>query len=83
MFVFHDDSAQSVAVAGDFNDWSHDATLLKQNPSGLWVTEIAIPRAGRFEYKFIINGRRWIEDPSNGMKAPDNYGGLNSVLVIE
>lgn len=83
MFVFHDDSAQSVAVAGDFNDWSHDATPLKQNASGLWLTEIAIPRAGRFEYKFIINGRRWIEDPSNGMKAPDNYGGLNSVLVIE
>ena len=24
-----------------------------------------------------------IEDPSNGLKAPDNYGGLNSVVVIE
>ena len=83
VFVFHDDSAQSVSVAGDFNDWSHDATPLKRNSSGLWLTEIAIPRAGRFEYKFIINGRRWIEDPSNGMKAPNNYGGLNSVLVIE
>lgn len=81
IFVFHDDSAQSVAVAGDFNDWSQIA--LQRNPSGLWLTEIAIPRAGRFEYKFIINGRRWIEDPSNGMKAPNNYGGLNSVLVIE
>jgi serine protease AprX len=83
MFVFHDDSAQNVSVAGDFNDWNHDATPLKRNSSGLWLTEIAIPRAGRFEYKFIINGRRWIEDPSNGMKAPNNYGGLNSVLVIE
>jgi hypothetical protein len=42
-----------------------------------------VPRAGRFEYKFIINGQRWIEDPSNGMKTLNNYGGLNSVLVIE
>jgi serine protease AprX len=83
MFVFHDDSAQSVSVAGDFNGWSHVATPLKRNDSGLWFTEIVVPRAGRFEYKFIINGRRWLEDPSNGMKAPDNYGGLNSVLVIE
>jgi len=83
MFVFHDDSAQSVAVAGDFNGWSQIATPLQRNSSGLWLTEIAIPRAGRFEYKFIVNERRWIEDPSNGMKAPDNYGGLNSVLVIE
>jgi len=83
MFVFHDDSAHSVSVAGDFNGWSHVATPLKRNDSGLWLTEIAVPGAGRFEYKFIINGQRWIEDPSNGMKAPNNYGGLNSILVIE
>ena len=82
MFVFHDDSAHSVSVAGDFNGWSQAATPLKRNDSGLWFTEFIVPAAGRFEYKFIINGQRWIEDPSNGMKAPDNYGGLNSVLVI-
>jgi serine protease AprX len=81
MFVYHDDSAHSVSVAGDFNRWSQ--TLLKRDESGLWFTEIVVPRAGRFEYKFIINGQRWIEDPSNGMKAPNDYGGLNSVLVIE
>ena len=83
MFVFHDDSADSVSVAGDFNGWSHVATPLKRNDSGLWSTEIVVPRGGRFEYKFVIDGQRWIEDPSNGMKAPNNYGGLNSVLVIE
>ena len=83
MFVFHDDSAHSVSVAGDFNEWDPIATPLKRNDSGLWFTEIVVPRAGRFEYKFIINGQRWLEDPSNGMKAPNNYGGLNSVLVIE
>jgi serine protease AprX len=83
MFVFHDDSAHSVSVAGDFNGWSQIATPLQRNGSGLWTTDIVVPRTGHFEYKFIINGQRWIEDPSNGMKAPDNHGGLNSVLVIE
>lgn len=83
MFVFHDDDAESVSVAGDFNGWSRVASPLKRNGSGLWSTEIVVPRAGRFQYKFIINEQRWIEDPSNGMKAPDNYGGLNSVVVVE
>lgn len=82
-FVFHDDSASSVSVAGEFNAWNQLATPLKRDNRGLWSTEIELPRAGRFEYKFIINGQRWIEDPSNGMKAPDDFGGLNSVLVIE
>lgn len=83
LFVFHDDIAVSVSVAGDFNEWSQLATPLERNDTGLWSTEITVPRIGRFEYKFVIDGRRWIEDPSNGMKAPDSYGGLNSVLVIE
>lgn len=83
LFVFHDDAADTVSVAGDFNEWSQIASPLERNGSGLWSTEIVAPRAGRFEYKFIVNGKRWIEDPSNGLKAPDNYGGLNSVLVIE
>ena len=81
VFVFHDDDARAVSLAGDFNGWS--ATPLDKNESGLWSTEIVAPRAGRFEYKFIINQQRWIEDPSDGMKAPDNFGGLNSVIVIE
>jgi serine protease AprX len=83
LFLFHDDAATSVSVAGDFNDWSQIATPLKRSGSGLWSTEIVVPRAGQLEYKFIINGRRWIDDPSNGMKTPDNHGGLNSVVVVE
>lgn len=83
LFVFHDDGAESVCVAGDFNGWNRDATPLERNGSGLWSTEITVPRAARLEYKFVINGQRWIEDPSNGMKTPDNHGGLNSVLVVE
>lgn len=83
VFVFHDDAAASVSVAGDFNDWDQLATPLKRNDSGLWSTEILVTRKGRLEYKFIVDGRRWLEDPSNGLKTPDNHGGLNSVLVIE
>src|SRR5689334_7377907 len=82
LLVFHDDGAESVSVAGDFNGWNPLATPLERNGSGLWSTQIAVPHSGRFEYKFIVNGNRWIEDPSNGMKAPDNYGGLNSVVVL-
>jgi serine protease AprX len=82
LFVFHDDGAESVSVAGDFNGWDRLATPLERNGSGLWSTRINVPHSGRFEYKFIVNGNRWIEDPSNGMKAPDNYGGLNSVVVL-
>lgn len=82
LFGYHDDNAQSVALAGDFDEWTKPFAL-RRNSEGLWTTEIKTPKAGRYQYKFIVDERRWIEDPSNGMKAVDNHGGLNSVLVIE
>jgi serine protease AprX len=84
LFVYHDDAAKSVALAGDFNSWERSATPLSKDVSGLWFAEIETPAAGRrYQYKFIVDERRWVEDPSNGMKQPDNYGGLNSVITIE
>jgi serine protease AprX len=83
IFVYHDDEANTVSLAGSFNGWDAQKTRLSRNDQGLWLVEIDAPASGQHEYKFIVNGQRWIEDPSNGRKVPDNHGGLNSVITIE
>ena len=83
VFVYHDDAATNVGVAGDFNGWNPTATTLQKDLSGLWLARAQTPPAGRYQYKFIVDGERWIDDPSNGLKTPDGYGGLNSLLVLE
>ncbi len=83
IFVYHDDAAKSVALAGDFNGWNQAVHPLKKDGSGLWLVELKTSASGRYQYKFIVNNKRWTEDPSNGMKVSDGYGGLNSLLVIE
>ena len=82
VFLYHDDEAKSVSLVGDFNCWETALTPLRKDESGLWFAEVEAPKAGNYQYKFIVDGSRWLEDPSNGMKVPDNYGGLNSVLAI-
>jgi serine protease AprX len=82
IFYYHDDSAEKVALAGDFNNWNSGSLDFKKETDGIWRTEIAIPERGRYRYKFIINGMRWIDDPGNGMKEPDNYGGFNSIVTL-
>lgn len=82
VFVYHDDTALRVALAGDFNGWT-EPFALRRDTEGLWKTEIKTPKAGRYQYKFIVDETRWIEDPSNGVKTPDGYGAMNSILVIE
>jgi len=81
IFFYHNDKAERVMLAGDFNNWN--ATQIRfTRTNGIWRAEIAAPQSGRYHYKFVVDGERWLDDPSNGLKAPDNYGGFNSVLNV-
>ena len=81
-FTYHNDAAESVALAGDFNAWISTATQFEKNGAGVWRAQIDLLQPGRYRYKLIVNGERWIEDPANAMKEPDEYGGFNSILHI-
>jgi serine protease AprX len=82
VFFYHDDTTERVALAGDFNGWNANHTRFAKTANGLWRAEIDSPPPGRYYYKFVVDGDRWLDDPSNGLKAPDNYGGFNAVLNV-
>lgn len=81
-FFYHNDVARSVAIAGDFNKWNVSENLFVKNADGIWRAEIDCQPAGSYRYKFVINGNEWIDDPGNGLKEPDEFGGFNSLLHI-
>ncbi len=83
LFSFHDDDAHCVALVGDFNRWRSDAVMFNKTAHGLWEAEIPCQPAGEYRYKFHINGERWTEDPSHGLKNDDGHGGFNSILMIQ
>jgi len=80
VFQYHDDDASSVALAGDFNQWV--PASLQKDENGIWKTAVDLPSAGSYRYKYVINANRWVEDPGNGLKESDGYGGLNSILHL-
>jgi 1,4-alpha-glucan branching enzyme len=78
-FVFEMAEANSVAVAGTFNDWDPRRTPMRKNPDGVWTTAVSLV-PGRYEYRFVVDGK-WISDP----KAPsitNAFGGTNSILEV-
>jgi serine protease AprX len=81
-FAYHDDTARSVSIAGDFNGWGSTETPSVKQSDGVWRAQIDLLPPGRYRYKLIVDGERWIEDPANAMKEPDQYGGFNSILHI-
>ncbi|MGB7201124.1 MAG: S8 family serine peptidase [Pyrinomonadaceae bacterium] len=82
LFSYHDDDAQSVALCGDFNAWRKDQVMFERTEHGLWRAAIPCQPAGQYRYKFLVDGNRWTEDPSHGLKGDDGVGGFNSIFSI-
>jgi hypothetical protein len=77
---FFSPEARKVNVAGAFNNWSLEATPLSDSGDGNWVVRLML-RSGQYEYGFVVDGQ-WSEDPGASQRAPNPYGGFNSVLFV-
>ena len=73
--------AADVAVAGSWNAWSAQAAPMRPVGDGLFAVELLIPQ-GRHEYMFVVDGERWMPDPSAPLAADDGFGQRNSVIEI-
>jgi hypothetical protein len=81
-FVVYAPAAQTVSLAGDFNDWSTGATPLKPvGSSGAWVVTVPL-EPGRYRYAFVVNGTQWITDPGAPRAPGDDFGAPSSVLTV-
>ena len=70
-----------VSVAGAFNGWSVEEHVLKHNAkSGFFQNTLALA-PGRYEYKFVVDGT-WVVDPACPDWVPNEYGSLNSVILV-
>lgn len=80
-FVLSAPSASSVALVGSFNAWDRAATRLRRAGDGTWVAQVTLP-AGRHEYAFIVDGRRWMADPAATQTIADDFGTESSLLTL-
>lgn len=79
-FVLQAPEAQTVALAGTFNQWDSEVTPLVRSDGGLWTATLVLP-AGEHEYAFVVDGERWVPDPA-APGVDDGFGRRNSVLTL-
>jgi len=72
--------ARVVALAGSFNNWN-ESQLLFAREGDEWVCRIDLT-PNRYAYKFVVDGN-WLLDPANPETEEDEYGNLNSVLIVK
>ena len=84
--MFDAPDARRVAVAGDFNGWDADATLLTRDDgegerSRRWSVTLAL-RQGEHRYAFVVDGTRWVPDPRAERSARGENGRIYSLLNV-
>ncbi|OPY76134.1 MAG: glycogen branching enzyme [Syntrophorhabdus sp. PtaU1.Bin153] len=84
-FTLNAPEAQSVALAGSFNDWdtsSHPMKRARKGKSneGDWQIKISL-EPGTYQYLFVVDGQWW-NDPKASEQVPNEFGTLNDVFRL-
>ncbi len=73
---------REVSVAGSFNDWDPTQKKLSDKKGTGVYTGFSLLEPGTYEYKFVVDGD-WRLDENNQNFSANDFGTLNSVLVVE
>lgn len=81
-FVYIDENAESIEVAGDFNGWE-PIPLDKQEVNGEQVWTGLVPmKRGEHRYMFVKDDEQWVTDPMAPMQREDGFGNKNAVIYL-
>ncbi len=73
--------ANSVSIAGDFNNWDVLANPMKKDWTDDWAASLSL-KPGRYEYKFCVDGT-WQNDPGCETCVSNQFGSTNSVIEVK
>jgi len=80
-FVLEETPGRRVALAGTFNEWKPERFLTDRNGDGVYRLRLMLA-PGEYQYKFVVDDE-WRLDPANPNFVPNDFGSLNSILVVK
>jgi hypothetical protein len=78
-FVLNAPDAREVSLAGDFTSWQPAYTMTRSD-QGVWTVVVPLD-PGIHQYSFVVDGERWVPDPS-APAVNDGFGGMNSRIAV-
>ena len=72
--------AESAALVGEFNNWDESATPMKK-VKAVWKTTLELDQGREYQFRYLVNGTDWHNDPAADKFVPNNIDGNNSVVL--
>lgn len=74
------EGAKKVQVVGNYNDWDVTTGSLKALKSGDFSGVVVLPSGENIEYKFLVDGDKWLTDPEAEAAVANEFGEENSIV---
>jgi 1,4-alpha-glucan branching enzyme len=75
-------SANTVHLVGDFNDWNRSITPMKRRKNGSFTATLYLRPDCEYEFRYLLDGITWENDPQADKYVANVYGSENSVVVV-
>jgi len=76
------DSATQVNLVGEFNNWELDSMPMNKLKDGDFSISIYLEKGQEYQFKYLIDGWRWVNDPDSDKHVPNGFHSENSVIIV-
>lgn len=80
-FRLEDVQAEDVVLLCESNGWT--PTPMSQLKSGPFQTKLRLPVDQQIQFRYLLDGERWLNDTEADAYFPNEFGGENSVVITE
>ncbi|WP_018478808.1 isoamylase early set domain-containing protein [Pontibacter roseus] len=80
-FAVSIEGADRVEILGLNDDWQNPIAMSRKK-NGTFECVQTIPKNSTHEFKYLVDGTDWRNEPDADGEAPNEYGGTNSLLVV-
>ena len=74
--------AGTVALCGEFNNWSAQDIRLERGADRSWQATAALEPGRSYRYRYLLDGERWENAWQADRYVPNPYGSTDSVVIV-
>jgi hypothetical protein len=80
-FSFAAENVKSIKILGLNGDWKK-AVIMTQKKDGSFSADVNLPKASQHQFKYLVDGSKWLNEPQADSEIANEFGGTNSLLVL-
>jgi len=76
------ENTSTVTLCGEFNEWSPDATPMKQRKDGKFSVTISLQAGRSYRFKYLLDGKEWVNDSEADGFEQNQFGTDDSLVTV-